>query len=274
VPGAGNPQAFNRYSYVLNSPLNYIDPTGHYACGDGEDQEECGQGGSYPGNGGSNGATPLPINPQDLIFIAVGVFAEASNGTHSDEAIMIMSWLWFNRVADGRDVFSDIENRSGAWEGIIVAYQAKYPGISRKEAILKAYECYTTSGCSTLGPNFTRSEAITKQAYTDYISGKPDPTHGGTMFSHQDSTLNGIVFTSIDALREYLMTNYSYMEKHYTREMAARDNSVYPFRYVLSQPYRVTDRNGNTTWLIVSAGTHPCVSVASCGANWTLPVTP
>ena len=29
VPGAGNPQAFNRYSYVLNRPLNAIDPGGH-----------------------------------------------------------------------------------------------------------------------------------------------------------------------------------------------------------------------------------------------------
>ncbi len=29
VPGAGNPQAYNRYSYVLNNPLRYIDPTGH-----------------------------------------------------------------------------------------------------------------------------------------------------------------------------------------------------------------------------------------------------
>jgi RHS repeat-associated protein len=32
VPGAGNPQALNRYSYVLNRPLSMIDPTGHYAC--------------------------------------------------------------------------------------------------------------------------------------------------------------------------------------------------------------------------------------------------
>ncbi|TMB67233.1 MAG: hypothetical protein E6J43_09140 [Chloroflexi bacterium] len=29
VPGAGNLQALNRYSYVDNSPLGYIDPTGH-----------------------------------------------------------------------------------------------------------------------------------------------------------------------------------------------------------------------------------------------------
>jgi hypothetical protein len=32
VPGAGNPQSFNRYSYVLNNPLKYIDPSGHAEC--------------------------------------------------------------------------------------------------------------------------------------------------------------------------------------------------------------------------------------------------
>jgi RHS repeat-associated protein len=30
VPGAGNPQAFNHYSYTMNSPVNFIDPSGHY----------------------------------------------------------------------------------------------------------------------------------------------------------------------------------------------------------------------------------------------------
>lgn len=29
VPNAGNPQSYNRYSYVYNNPLNYTDPTGH-----------------------------------------------------------------------------------------------------------------------------------------------------------------------------------------------------------------------------------------------------
>jgi RHS repeat-associated protein len=32
VPGAGNPQALNRYMFVLGNPLKYIDPNGHEPC--------------------------------------------------------------------------------------------------------------------------------------------------------------------------------------------------------------------------------------------------
>ncbi len=39
VPGAGNPQSLNRYSYGLNNPVKYRDPTGHYVCD--EDTGDC-----------------------------------------------------------------------------------------------------------------------------------------------------------------------------------------------------------------------------------------
>jgi RHS repeat-associated protein len=32
VPDPMNGQAYNRYSYVLNGPLNAIDPSGHFGC--------------------------------------------------------------------------------------------------------------------------------------------------------------------------------------------------------------------------------------------------
>jgi hypothetical protein len=48
VPNALNPQALNRYAYVLNNPLKYTDPTGHaQACADGDLGGGCGSPGIY-----------------------------------------------------------------------------------------------------------------------------------------------------------------------------------------------------------------------------------
>ena len=42
VPGYANPQSLNRYSYVINNPLRYTDPTGHGQCQTKEDCEDMG----------------------------------------------------------------------------------------------------------------------------------------------------------------------------------------------------------------------------------------
>jgi len=34
IPGAGNPQAWDRYAYANNNPVRYNDPSGHYTCSD------------------------------------------------------------------------------------------------------------------------------------------------------------------------------------------------------------------------------------------------
>jgi len=39
IPDPTNPQAFNRYSYVLNNPLKYVDPSGHFTEADMEEEE-------------------------------------------------------------------------------------------------------------------------------------------------------------------------------------------------------------------------------------------
>jgi len=52
VPGAGNPQVFNRYSYALSNPLKYIDPSGHASTPSCAGQPDCGV-----------DNTPAPINP-------------------------------------------------------------------------------------------------------------------------------------------------------------------------------------------------------------------
>jgi len=40
VPEPGNPQALNRYAYVLNNPLKYTDPSGHKSDPDGAEAEK------------------------------------------------------------------------------------------------------------------------------------------------------------------------------------------------------------------------------------------
>jgi len=60
VPGAGNPQAYNRYAYVLNNPIRYNDPTGHM-CSDPDDLWSPGCDGS--GGRPKNTPAPLPDGP-------------------------------------------------------------------------------------------------------------------------------------------------------------------------------------------------------------------
>jgi len=86
VPGYANPQAFNRYSYVINNPLRYTDPTGHSCI------EEDGDGNIIHVDCDS-GAPPPPWNPPDednepeddgppapINYIPFGEYVTAYNG--------------------------------------------------------------------------------------------------------------------------------------------------------------------------------------------------
>src|SRR5689334_12144096 len=41
VSNPANPQSLNRYSYVLNNPLKYTDPTGHKECAETDSHGSC-----------------------------------------------------------------------------------------------------------------------------------------------------------------------------------------------------------------------------------------
>jgi len=55
VPGTDNPQAWNRYTYVLNSPIVHNDPSGHERCS--YDDRGCDSDGDTGGGGSGNGGT-------------------------------------------------------------------------------------------------------------------------------------------------------------------------------------------------------------------------
>jgi RHS repeat-associated protein len=104
VPGASNPQNWNRYAYVTNNPLKYIDPTGHgptpYDEGgqwDGEEDTgsvtqgtgsrgDGGGGGLSSGGGGtvvSSSSSSQPVLPQVYQSSADAARASAEIGASS-----------------------------------------------------------------------------------------------------------------------------------------------------------------------------------------------
>jgi RHS repeat-associated protein len=88
VPGAANPQAYNRYSYVLGNPLRYVDPSGHGQC---QTKEECddmgttpmGTGGSGGGNGNGDAGGGDPHADDDVDPNPLGLRAPGGNSQFS-----------------------------------------------------------------------------------------------------------------------------------------------------------------------------------------------
>jgi RHS repeat-associated protein/uncharacterized repeat protein (TIGR01451 family) len=89
VPGYANPQALNRYSYVLGNPLKYIDPSGH--------NPECGPDGVFCDNDPSNDGLYLPP-PQSE---PEPDWNELSDSGYDNWEVQILQELYFNGGQDG-----------------------------------------------------------------------------------------------------------------------------------------------------------------------------
>ena len=66
IPSADNPQSWNRFSYVQNSPLNYTDPTGHMIVNDGGGCTTCDYTPSTPPTDPPGGGNPDDELEDDL----------------------------------------------------------------------------------------------------------------------------------------------------------------------------------------------------------------
>ncbi len=90
VPDPANPQSLNRYAYVLNSPINFSDPSGHRECGA---TDNCNAPLPYI----PNERRPIEVTAWEARLLAIAAFAEAhGHGERQEEAIV---WVALNRVS-------------------------------------------------------------------------------------------------------------------------------------------------------------------------------
>ncbi len=136
IPGAGNPQNFNRYSYVGNNPINFSDPSGHARCSDWQDHASCrnkhwmqqnpGQNAGNLGNG-SSGLTISSLGQITVSDVAAEItLPTVVFGIDPNQKLDFTGYLasvLTSRTRDPRFLAMQID-LFGGWFGLL---EAEYP---------------------------------------------------------------------------------------------------------------------------------------------------
>ena len=242
IPSLSNSQSYNRFSYVMNSPLSFNDPTGHSPNPCPQNLSECDF--EFPEIELPDELDPISgrheYSEDDLKLIALLVYVENHNGNAPHEVDELLTWILLNR-SDGGDVFATLDSTNrgdcppgvsscGAWFNIIGHFilgegtftddelgqaYAKASPSERKAAALNAFDWYMAGNSKTVDKKvFSKVMRNVKSTYGKYLSGKADPTSGSTFWSHRRKPL-----VSDDAnltkTRKILATNFAnYAAQH------------------------------------------------------------
>jgi len=117
VPSLTNPQALNRYSYVLNNPLKYVDPSGQeervpeetaYFNGEISYEEYLAAYGSWASaQGGSDGQTNMPTQNSPVFAVSDSTNAGNTSGSSDTNA----GPSWYERLktsAPGLEILEEV----------------------------------------------------------------------------------------------------------------------------------------------------------------------
>ena len=119
VPNPSNPQDLNRFAYVRNNPLRYVDPSGHMLC---EGAVSCSGGGSSSGGSstGGTGTSTASWTPPPPVYGPAPRPAGGSRGGSgssfggNSQQNSTSMWSYWNSTQTGMDLFSDWFHERGS----------------------------------------------------------------------------------------------------------------------------------------------------------------
>jgi hypothetical protein len=227
VPDPTNPQQFNRYTYVLNNPLRYTDPTGHYCYDPSAGPELMGTCINEDGTTYSllqtTGREPINLQEWEMQLIAMVAYFEASGVA---DQIPLVIWTIINRV--NSPAFSNsVEdllvgtqyhislrnpNTAGIYQhGIFAPYKdPNRVGVLSGQALSDAAFKYY----SGVDPRLHNAMNDVRNAINAFNSSGADPTKGAVYFAHGDqvwaerATSNLRRQAEIDGLSNHLSVTY------------------------------------------------------------------
>jgi len=128
VPGAGNPQAFNRYSYTNNNPSRFSDPSGHL----GKDNVVC-------TDDGYCGTDKPTTDKKTFLWSQANSILNELGGINDLEAMARI-------IEAGASVYSDFDALLPALSGVFIGVERSGPGTLWAAAVAAQQD-----GCAGVG---------------------------------------------------------------------------------------------------------------------------
>ncbi|MCA9957662.1 MAG: C39 family peptidase, partial [Anaerolineales bacterium] len=138
VPNPANPQSFNRYSYVLNRPLNFSDPTGHRECGANDDCSDF----VFAENIRLPGEVPM----LNQLANAIGPYTSCG----PTALTMVLQYLGID--VDPSTVIDKARNSFGKDD--LALYTPIYPPFTSPEHLTELANSYSSEGINVKSGNF------------------------------------------------------------------------------------------------------------------------
>ena len=253
VLGGGNPQVLNRYAYVVSNPIRNIDPTGHAYCS-GIELQGCNEPDVDWQKRGAVTTIDYYIREKpDTITGAFVVWWESSESIFPEWALNWISHNVLNRYAN---YYSSERKVRAPFDDAYTDY-FKYGDNSAIDAVQRWLREGNENWVS-----YDKSLRSFLQASRE----SSDPTHGAIFFAagHADNIVEGKIYPSIEAGRNDVREWASTMKEGYKPEHALAQGQLYPFEFVVSEPFYVPEQG----YTFLFMGNNRCIWSISCGRGY------